>query len=97
MHSDRGVQFTSWAFSYNLMQAGISPSMGAVGSAYDTHVGLGRFAAAADALTLAYDWISLSVSLSKTGGRESALALICRAVVASSGHVHRPVRRIVTS
>ncbi len=25
MHSDRGVQFTSWAFSHNLTQAGISP------------------------------------------------------------------------
>ena len=35
MHSDRGVQFTSWAFSHNLTQAGISPSMGAVGSAHD--------------------------------------------------------------
>ena len=35
MHSDRGVQFTSWAFSHTLTQAGISPSMGEVGSAYD--------------------------------------------------------------
>ncbi|MGH3645474.1 MAG: IS3 family transposase [Mycobacterium sp.] len=35
MHSDRGVQFSSWAFSHNLSQAGISPSMGAVGSAFD--------------------------------------------------------------
>ncbi len=35
MHSDRGVQFTAWAFSHNLTQVGISPSMGAVGSAYD--------------------------------------------------------------
>jgi putative transposase len=35
MHSDRGVQFTSWAFSQELRAAGISPSMGAVGSAYD--------------------------------------------------------------
>jgi len=35
MHSDRGVQFTSWAVSHNLTQAGISPSMGAVGSAFD--------------------------------------------------------------
>ena len=35
MHSDRGVQFTSWAFSHTLTEAGISPSMGAVGSAYD--------------------------------------------------------------
>jgi len=35
MHGDRAVQFTSRAFSHNLTQAGISPSMGAVGSAYD--------------------------------------------------------------
>jgi transposase InsO family protein len=35
IHSDRGVQFTSWAVCHNLTQAGISPSMGAVGSAYD--------------------------------------------------------------
>jgi transposase InsO family protein len=35
IHSDRGVQFTSWAFSHNVTQADISPSMGAVGSAYD--------------------------------------------------------------
>ena len=35
MHSDRGVQFTSWAFSQKLRDAGISPSMGAVGSAFD--------------------------------------------------------------
>lgn len=35
IHSDRGVQFTSWAFSQKLRDAGISPSMGAIGSAYD--------------------------------------------------------------
>jgi transposase InsO family protein len=35
IHSDRGVQFTSWAFSQNVRDAGIAPSMGAVGSAYD--------------------------------------------------------------
>jgi putative transposase len=35
MHSDRGVQFTSWAFSQRLRDAGIAPSMGAVGSAFD--------------------------------------------------------------
>ena len=35
IHSDRGVQFTSWAFSQNVRDARISPSMGAVGSAYD--------------------------------------------------------------
>lgn len=35
IHSDRGVQFTSWAFSRKVRDAGIAPSMGAVGSAYD--------------------------------------------------------------
>lgn len=35
IHSDRGVQFTSWAFSDNVRTAGLAPSMGAVGSAYD--------------------------------------------------------------
>jgi transposase InsO family protein len=35
IHSDRGVQFSSWAFSQNVRDAGIAPSMGAVGSAYD--------------------------------------------------------------
>lgn len=32
IHSDRGVQFTSWAFSQNVRDAGLAPSMGAVGS-----------------------------------------------------------------
>jgi len=35
IHSDRGAQFTSWAFSRNVKDAGLAPSMGAVGSAYD--------------------------------------------------------------
>ena len=35
IHSDRGVQFTSWAFSRRVRDAGIAPSMGAVGSPYD--------------------------------------------------------------
>jgi len=35
IHSDRGVQFTSWAFSRKVRDAGLAPSMGAVGSAYD--------------------------------------------------------------
>jgi putative transposase len=34
IHSDR-VQFMSWAFSQNVRDAGIAPSMGAVGSPYD--------------------------------------------------------------
>jgi putative transposase len=35
IHSGRGVQFTSWAFSQNVRDAGLAPSMGAVGSTYD--------------------------------------------------------------
>lgn len=35
IHSDRGTQFTSWAFSQHVRDAGISPSMGAIGTAYD--------------------------------------------------------------
>lgn len=35
IHSDRGVQFTSWAFSQHVRDAGIAPSMGAVGAPAD--------------------------------------------------------------
>jgi transposase InsO family protein len=35
VHSDRGTQFTSWAFSDRLRMAKIAPSMGAVGTAAD--------------------------------------------------------------
>lgn len=35
IHSDRGTQFTSWAFSDRVRTAGIAPSMGAVGTAAD--------------------------------------------------------------
>jgi transposase InsO family protein len=35
LHSDRGVQFTSWAFSRKLQDAGLAPSMGAVGAPGD--------------------------------------------------------------
>jgi putative transposase len=35
VYSDRGTQFTSWAFSERLWTAGIAPSMGAVGTAAD--------------------------------------------------------------
>jgi hypothetical protein len=35
LYSDRGVQFTSWAFSRKLQDAGLAPSMGAVGAPGD--------------------------------------------------------------
>jgi putative transposase len=35
LHSDRGAQYTSWAFGHRLREAGILGSMGRVGSAYD--------------------------------------------------------------
>jgi putative transposase len=35
IHSDRGMQFTSWAFSQRVRDAQIAPSMGATGSCFD--------------------------------------------------------------
>lgn len=35
VHSDRGSQFTSWAFSQKIKDAGLVPSMGSIGSAHD--------------------------------------------------------------
>jgi transposase InsO family protein len=35
VHSDRGTQFSSWAFTNRLRDSGIAPSMGAVGAAGD--------------------------------------------------------------
>jgi putative transposase len=34
-HSDRGCQYTSYAFGKRCVEAGIKPSMGSVGDAYD--------------------------------------------------------------
>src|SRR3972149_1443529 len=35
LHSDRGAQYTSWAFGRRLREAGLLRAMGRVGSAYD--------------------------------------------------------------
>ena len=35
IHSDHGVQFTSWAFSQRIKEANLLPSLGTVGDAYD--------------------------------------------------------------
>ena len=35
IHSDQGVQFGSWAFSQKVTQAGLAPSVGAVGAPFD--------------------------------------------------------------
>jgi putative transposase len=35
IHSDQGVQFTSWAFSQRAKASGLVPSMGGVGACYD--------------------------------------------------------------
>jgi putative transposase len=35
IHTDHGTQFTSWAFGERVRQAGLMPSMGTVGDAYD--------------------------------------------------------------
>lgn len=35
IHSDQGTQFTSWAFTKRVIDAGLLPSMGSVGDCYD--------------------------------------------------------------
>ncbi len=35
VHSDHGSQFTSWAFSQKIREAGLTPSMGTIGDGYD--------------------------------------------------------------
>jgi len=38
IHSDHGVQFTSWAFTRRAHESGLVPSMGSVGDCYDNAV-----------------------------------------------------------
>jgi transposase InsO family protein len=38
IHSDQGVQFTSWAFTQRVKDAGLLPSMGSVGDCFDNAV-----------------------------------------------------------
>jgi transposase InsO family protein len=38
IHSDRGTQFTCWSFMERVRKAGLAPSMGTVGDAYDNVV-----------------------------------------------------------
>jgi len=35
VHADHGVQFTSWAFTNKIRSAGLMPSFGSIGDAYD--------------------------------------------------------------
>lgn len=38
IHSDQGVQFTSWAFTRRAQESGLLPSMGSVGDCFDNAV-----------------------------------------------------------
>ena len=38
IHSDHGVQFTSWAFTRRVQQSGLVASMGSIGDCYDNAV-----------------------------------------------------------
>jgi putative transposase len=38
VHSDHGVQFTSWAFTGRAKRSGLVPSMGSIGDCYDNAV-----------------------------------------------------------
>jgi putative transposase len=41
IHSDQGTQYGSWAFTRRAQDAGLLPSMGAVGTCYDSENGHG--------------------------------------------------------
>ncbi len=41
IHSDQGTQYGSWAFTRRAQEAGLLPSMGAVGTCYDSENGNG--------------------------------------------------------
>jgi putative transposase len=43
-HSDRGCQYTSYAFGKRCQEAGVMPSMGSVGDAYDNAMAESFFA-----------------------------------------------------
>ena len=45
IHSDHGVQFTSWAFTDRAKQSGLVPSMGSIGDCFDCENGFRRLAA----------------------------------------------------
>lgn len=38
IHSDHGTQFTSWTFNQRIKEAGLLPSLGTVGDAYDNAI-----------------------------------------------------------
>ncbi len=38
IHSDHGVQFTSWTFTRRVHESGLIPSMGSIGDCYDNAV-----------------------------------------------------------
>jgi putative transposase len=38
IHSDHGVQFTSWAFTRRALDSGLVPSMGSIGDCFDNAV-----------------------------------------------------------
>lgn len=70
-HSDRGAQYVSIRYSERLGEAGISPSVGATGDAYDCQYLRCRIPQKSGSpdrggLTLAYDWLTrcLGVDLS---------------------------------
>ena len=84
-HSDRGVQFTSWAFSRKVRDAG-PPSMGTVGSAYDNAMAepfsermqvelfnRKRWNTRVELSTAIHDYIEL---VHNTGRRHSALGML---------------------
>ena len=88
IHCDHGTQFTSWAFSERVRQAGLVPSMGTVGDAFDNALIEAFWARLQTELLDRKRWktrIELSTALSTTS-RSSTTAT---AATARSGCWHR--------
>jgi putative transposase len=69
-HSDRGTQYTSYAFGKRCQRAGIVPSMGSVGDAYDNAVAESFFA------TLECELIDRETFRTRTEGRMAVFDFI---------------------
>ena len=60
VHSDHGVQFTSWAFTDRAKRSGLVPSMGSIGDCYDNAMAESFFATLETELIDRSDWVTVS-------------------------------------
>jgi putative transposase len=77
IHSDRGMQFASWVFSQKVRDAGLAPSMGAVGAPF------------ANAMVEAF-WARMQVELLNRKRWKTRVELANRALAQHQKTPHRP-------